>query len=330
MPAVARQGDPTTTGHGCDGTTTVTGPTGAVAKVYANDIAVECKGNPTAAHTINSGNNCVPHGAVINVGSGNVFVGEVPVARVGDSTDGGKITAGSGTVFINGEGGAFGGGVGIDGGTGNVAIGPGGGGTVPRDPGWDYAAHSFFENNRHDYQYFAAEYAGMDYLPKTGNAALPLDTRRELLRDYAINVLGWAPDAVIPTGPDGEVSFTDPNYHPPVKLQDYINSVATEKGYLDSQGKSTLPLDYQQAIDQAQLASLAPYIQAQLARVNNGEQTLVNPSIPPIEEIAAAAAAAVANSASNPYRNEPNLIGGPVQDPAPAPATPEPEWFTNN
>lgn len=101
MPAIARQGDPTTTGHGCDSTTTVTGPTGASAKVYVNNIAVECKGNPTAPHTINAGPICVSHNAVINVGSGNVFVGNIAVARVGDSTDGGAITAGSPTVFAN-------------------------------------------------------------------------------------------------------------------------------------------------------------------------------------------------------------------------------------
>jgi uncharacterized Zn-binding protein involved in type VI secretion len=99
MPAIARQGDPTTTGHGCDGTTTVTGPTGASAKVYANNIAVECKGNPTSPHTIIAGIVCVPHSAEINVGSGSVFVGQIPVARVGDSTDGGAITAGSPDVF---------------------------------------------------------------------------------------------------------------------------------------------------------------------------------------------------------------------------------------
>jgi uncharacterized Zn-binding protein involved in type VI secretion len=102
MPAIARQGDTTTTGHGCDGTTTITGPTGAVAKVYANNIAIECKGNPTAPHTILAGIVCVSHDAVINVGSGNVFVGNKEVARVGDSTDGGTIQAyASPTVFAN-------------------------------------------------------------------------------------------------------------------------------------------------------------------------------------------------------------------------------------
>jgi uncharacterized Zn-binding protein involved in type VI secretion len=101
MPAVARDGDPTTTGHSCDGSTTVTGPTGAGASVFANGIPIECVGNPTAAHTIKSGKRCVPHGAAINAGSGNVFVGNIAVARVGDSTDGGAITAGSPDVFAN-------------------------------------------------------------------------------------------------------------------------------------------------------------------------------------------------------------------------------------
>ena len=98
MPAIARNGDPTTTGHGCDATTTVTGPSG---NVFANNIGVERKGDPTSAHTILSGNSCVPHSAVINVGSGNVFVNNIPVARVGDSTDSGAITAGSPNVYAN-------------------------------------------------------------------------------------------------------------------------------------------------------------------------------------------------------------------------------------
>jgi uncharacterized Zn-binding protein involved in type VI secretion len=99
MPAVARQGDPTTTGHGCDSTSTVVGPTGASAKVFANNIAVECKGNPVAPHTIPSGRRCVSHSAVINAGSGTVFVGTIPIARVGDSADAGAITAGSPNVI---------------------------------------------------------------------------------------------------------------------------------------------------------------------------------------------------------------------------------------
>jgi uncharacterized Zn-binding protein involved in type VI secretion len=102
MPAVARDGDSTTTGHGCDSVTTVTGPTGALKKVYANGIPVECKGNPVAPHTIPDGPVCVPHSAVINVGSSTVFVGGIPLARVDDSTDDGAISSGSPNVFAGG------------------------------------------------------------------------------------------------------------------------------------------------------------------------------------------------------------------------------------
>ena len=101
MPAVARDGDPTTTGHGCDGSTTITGPTGAGAKVYANSIPVECQGNPTVVHAYGGRNCSASHAAAINVGSGNVFVANIAIARVGDSTDGGAISAGSPNVFVN-------------------------------------------------------------------------------------------------------------------------------------------------------------------------------------------------------------------------------------
>ena len=96
MPAIARKGDPTTTGHGCDGVTTVIGSSG---DVFADNIGVERKGDPCAPHTIRSGKICVPHSAVINAGSGTVYVNNTPVARAGDSTDGGAIISGSGTVF---------------------------------------------------------------------------------------------------------------------------------------------------------------------------------------------------------------------------------------
>ena len=98
MPAVARNGDPTTTGHGCDGTTTVTGPS---SNVFANSKGVERKGDPTVSHLIPVGRGCGSHTAAINVGSGNVYVNGIAIARVGDSTDGGSITAGSPNVFAN-------------------------------------------------------------------------------------------------------------------------------------------------------------------------------------------------------------------------------------
>jgi len=100
MPAVTRDGDATTTGHGCDVTTTVTGPS---TDVFCNTKGVERKTDPTAAHTIpNSASPpvCVSHsGAVINAGSGTVFVNTKAIARIGDSCDGGAITQGSSDVF---------------------------------------------------------------------------------------------------------------------------------------------------------------------------------------------------------------------------------------
>ena len=96
MPGVTRDGDATTTGHGCDDTTTVTGPS---TNVFCNTKGVERKTDPTSAHTILSGLSCVPHSAVINAGSGTVFVNSKAIARIGDSCDGGAITAGSSNVF---------------------------------------------------------------------------------------------------------------------------------------------------------------------------------------------------------------------------------------
>jgi uncharacterized Zn-binding protein involved in type VI secretion len=101
MPGIVRQGDTTTTGHGCDGTTTVTGPTGASAKVYANGIPIECKGNPTVVHRYGGRRCSATHSTAINVGSPNVFVGGISVARIGDSTDAGALISGSGNVFAN-------------------------------------------------------------------------------------------------------------------------------------------------------------------------------------------------------------------------------------
>ena len=100
MPGVTRDGDATTTGHGCDATTTVTGPS---TNVFCNSLGVERKTDPTAAHTIPNGASppvCVSHsGAVINAGSSTVFVNGKAIARIGDSCDGGNITGGSSNVF---------------------------------------------------------------------------------------------------------------------------------------------------------------------------------------------------------------------------------------
>ena len=99
MPGVTRDGDATTTGHGCDVTTTVTGPS---TNVFCNGKGVERKTDPTAAHTIpNSASPpvCIPHLASITEGSETVFVNGKAIARIGDSCDAGAITAGSSNVF---------------------------------------------------------------------------------------------------------------------------------------------------------------------------------------------------------------------------------------
>ena len=99
MPGVTRDGDATTTGHGCNTTTTVTGPS---TNVFCNTKGVERKTDPTAAHTIpNSASPpvCIPHSASITEGSGTVFVNGKAIARITDACDGGEITSGSSNVF---------------------------------------------------------------------------------------------------------------------------------------------------------------------------------------------------------------------------------------
>jgi uncharacterized Zn-binding protein involved in type VI secretion len=98
MPAVARIGDSIATGHGCDGTTTLTGPS---SNVFANNIGIERQGDPTVVHRLTGRGCSVTHTAVINVGSGNVFVNNKAIGRVGDSADAGSITSGSSNVFAN-------------------------------------------------------------------------------------------------------------------------------------------------------------------------------------------------------------------------------------
>ena len=98
MPGVARIGDTISTGHGCDGTTTLTGPSG---DVFANGIGIERQGDPTVVHRLTGKNCSVSHTAAVNAGSGNVFVNGMPIARIGDSADAGSITSGSSDVIAN-------------------------------------------------------------------------------------------------------------------------------------------------------------------------------------------------------------------------------------
>ena len=97
MPGVTRDGDATTTGHGCDATTTVTGPS---TDVFCNTKGVERKTDPTASHDRLVGIDCVAHTSSISGGSDKkVFVNGKLIARIGDACDSGNITGGSTNVF---------------------------------------------------------------------------------------------------------------------------------------------------------------------------------------------------------------------------------------
>ena len=100
MPAVSRKGDSLSTGHGCVSTTTLNTP--GQSTVFANSILVARIGDPTVSHPFPPLPPCAPHVANVNAGSPNVFVENKAVARIGDSTDAGAMTSGSGNVFANG------------------------------------------------------------------------------------------------------------------------------------------------------------------------------------------------------------------------------------
>lgn len=104
---VARIGDETTTGHGCDSVTTITDPLGGKKKVFANSLGIECLGDPTVSHLVPAGI-CVPHVEYIHAGSDSVFIANIPVARVTDSTDAGAIITGSPNVYVGKAHGTFG------------------------------------------------------------------------------------------------------------------------------------------------------------------------------------------------------------------------------
>jgi uncharacterized Zn-binding protein involved in type VI secretion len=62
MPSVARIGDTISTGHGCDGTTTLTSPS---TNVFANSKGIERQGDPTVVHRLTGRGCSVTHTAVI-------------------------------------------------------------------------------------------------------------------------------------------------------------------------------------------------------------------------------------------------------------------------
>lgn len=88
------------TGHGC---TTVIGTKATQSTVFANGKPISRQNDPALPHLIKRGLLCVGHrGAKINEGSSSVFCQGVPVARINDSFDRGKMIKGSNNVFAGG------------------------------------------------------------------------------------------------------------------------------------------------------------------------------------------------------------------------------------
>jgi hypothetical protein len=167
------------------------------------------------------------------------------------------------------------------GGAGKVVVGPGDGTQTPtyKDPNWDYNANNQFgnfKNQVHDREYFALEYfkTGSYNPDTTGYFALPRDAKQELLREYAkaYNITG----DVIPTSYTNEggvrIDLAPGSVQPPLSVDQWASQKALEKGWLDSQGKSTLPLDNYQLQDKADFERTLPFIQAEVGRKLSGQQ----------------------------------------------------------
>ncbi len=98
MPAAARLGDTISTGHGCDGTSTIAGA--LISKVTIDGIIAAVIGDAIAAHTIPDGDACVSHSATVGGSSSKVKFEGIYAARFGDGADSGTITSGSLNVLI--------------------------------------------------------------------------------------------------------------------------------------------------------------------------------------------------------------------------------------
>ena len=99
MPAVCRQDDALTTGHECDGTSTLAAPDQT--KVYVEDKLVARVGDSTVPHNDGSDSpTCSSqHTGSITQGSSKVYVVGELVARIEDAVDAGTLTSGSSKVF---------------------------------------------------------------------------------------------------------------------------------------------------------------------------------------------------------------------------------------
>jgi uncharacterized Zn-binding protein involved in type VI secretion len=101
MASVSRQGDsvlsPDGTGYKCrmPMQTSIAGANSS--GVFANGIPIAVIGSAIAVHP-KSG--CLPDISFVSSGSGRVFIGGQPVARIGDSAGDNTLTQGSANVFV--------------------------------------------------------------------------------------------------------------------------------------------------------------------------------------------------------------------------------------
>ena len=97
-----REGDPLSTGHGCDSVTTLL--TSPNKTTRANSIFYAVQGTITVTHLVPPNvPPCGSHAAFLNTGSPNVKIGGIPWGRVGDSADAGAMISGSLNVLVNGR-----------------------------------------------------------------------------------------------------------------------------------------------------------------------------------------------------------------------------------
>ena len=95
-----REGDPLTTGHGCDSVTTLLLSPNKTTR--ANSIFCAVQGTITVTHLVPPNvPPCGSHAAFLNTGSSNVKIGGIPWGRVSDSADAGSMISGSLNVLVN-------------------------------------------------------------------------------------------------------------------------------------------------------------------------------------------------------------------------------------
>jgi uncharacterized Zn-binding protein involved in type VI secretion len=94
MPAVSRIGDAVNTNHGCDGATTMAQGSG---NVFANNIGVVRRGDVDTVHAYGGRGCSAKHEVPLSAGSGTVFVNGRPLGRVGDGSE--TLSSGSPNVF---------------------------------------------------------------------------------------------------------------------------------------------------------------------------------------------------------------------------------------